>query len=108
MDLEQIMFESRTEFRNWLADHCITSSGIWLVFSKCAGIKTLKANEALEEAQINHVLKRMPYKTSAIHGEIVWHPLISIIFIMVIPITGNKLYSVFLSLTVSLIIPLKV
>jgi uncharacterized protein YdeI (YjbR/CyaY-like superfamily) len=38
------------DFRNWLADHCTTSSGIWLVFSKSASIKTLKASEALEEA----------------------------------------------------------
>lgn len=50
MNLEQILFESRKEFRNWLAVHCTTSDGIWLVFSKSARIKTLKANEALEEA----------------------------------------------------------
>lgn len=50
MYLGQILFESRTDFRNWLADNCTTSSGIWLVFSKNASIKTLKANEALEEA----------------------------------------------------------
>lgn len=50
MNLGQILFESRTDFRNWLAGNCTTSSGIWLVFSKNASIKTLKANEALEEA----------------------------------------------------------
>ncbi|WP_376785750.1 YdeI/OmpD-associated family protein [Ruminiclostridium cellobioparum] len=50
MNLGQILFESRTDFRNWLADNCTTSSGIWLVFSKHASIKTLKASEALEEA----------------------------------------------------------
>jgi uncharacterized protein YdeI (YjbR/CyaY-like superfamily) len=48
--MEQILFESRTDFRSWLAENCITSNGIWLVFSKHASIKTLKANEALEEA----------------------------------------------------------
>ena len=50
MKLEQILFETRTSFRNWLADNCTTSSGIWLVFSKNTNIITLKANEALEEA----------------------------------------------------------
>jgi uncharacterized protein YdeI (YjbR/CyaY-like superfamily) len=48
--LEQILFETRTDYRNWLNSNCTTSSGIWLVFSKHASIKTLKAREALEEA----------------------------------------------------------
>jgi len=48
--LEQILFETRIDFRNWLNDNCTTSSGVWLVFSKHSSIKTLKANEALEEA----------------------------------------------------------
>jgi uncharacterized protein YdeI (YjbR/CyaY-like superfamily) len=38
------------DFRNWLNYNCTTSSGIWLVFSKNASVKTLKASEALEEA----------------------------------------------------------
>lgn len=50
MNLEQILFETRMDFRNWVADNCTTSSGSWLVFSKHANIKTLKASEALEEA----------------------------------------------------------
>lgn len=50
MNLEQILFENRMDFRNWLKDNCTTSSGIWLVFSKHASIKTIKASEALEEA----------------------------------------------------------
>lgn len=50
MSLEQILFESRINFRNWLSNNCTTSNGIWLVFSKKASIKTLKASEALEEA----------------------------------------------------------
>lgn len=45
-----MLFETRTDFRNWLNDNCTSSSGIWLVFSKHASIKTLKASEALEEA----------------------------------------------------------
>ena len=48
--MEQILFETRTDFRNWLVDNCNTGKGIWLVFSKNASIKTLKASEALEEA----------------------------------------------------------
>lgn len=44
------MFETRTDFRNWLAENCMTSSGMWIVFSKDAKLKTIKASEALEEA----------------------------------------------------------
>ena len=50
MKLEQILFETRRDFRNWLPENCNSSKGIWLVFSKHASIKTLKASEALEEA----------------------------------------------------------
>lgn len=45
-----MLFETRTDFRNWLNDNCTISSGIWLIFSKHSSIKTLKASEALEEA----------------------------------------------------------
>lgn len=48
--MEQILFETRTDFRSWLNDNCTTSGGIWLVLSKNVCIKTLKASEALEEA----------------------------------------------------------
>jgi uncharacterized protein YdeI (YjbR/CyaY-like superfamily) len=48
--LEQILFETRVDFRNWLGDNCTTSNGVWIVFSKRSNIKTLKASEALEEA----------------------------------------------------------
>lgn len=50
MNLEQVFFETREDFRNWLADNCTTNSGIWLVFSKDSSLKTIKASEALEEA----------------------------------------------------------
>lgn len=50
MNLEQILFESRNDFREWLLKNCTTHSGIWLVFSKHSSIKTIKASEALEEA----------------------------------------------------------
>jgi len=45
-----MLFASRDDFRNWLHDNCTSSSGIWLLFGKRGGPKTLKANEALEEA----------------------------------------------------------
>jgi len=45
-----IQFASRDEFRNWLKDNCISSGSIWLLFGKSGGPKTIKANEALEEA----------------------------------------------------------
>jgi len=47
---EQLQFSSRTLFRNWLEDNCLSSPGVWLLFSKAAEPKTLTAGEALEEA----------------------------------------------------------
>ena len=47
---EYLQFISRDEFRNWLRDNCMTSEGVWLLFGKSGGFKTIKANEALEEA----------------------------------------------------------
>ena len=47
---EHIQFASRDEFRSWLHDNCTTSAGIWLLFGKPGGPKTIKASEALEEA----------------------------------------------------------
>ena len=44
------IFASRAEFRAWLKDNCLSSVGIWLLFGKNGGPKTLKAQEALEEA----------------------------------------------------------
>ena len=43
-------FADRGEFRKWLGDHCLSSDGIWLLFGKAGGPKTIKAAEALEEA----------------------------------------------------------
>lgn len=43
-------FASREEFRQWLSDHCLSNDGVWLLFGKAGGPKTLKAIEALEEA----------------------------------------------------------
>ena len=43
-------FPDRESFRNWLKEHCLSSAGIWLLFGKAGGPKTIKAGEALEEA----------------------------------------------------------
>lgn len=43
-------FADRESFRNWLSDHCLSSAGIWLLFGKSGGPKTIKPKEALEEA----------------------------------------------------------
>lgn len=45
-----MLFETRENFRNWLIQNSKSSEGIWLVFGKKASVKTIKANEALEEA----------------------------------------------------------
>ena len=47
---DTITFSTREAFRAWLSDHCLSSSGVWLLFGKAGGPKTLKASEALEEA----------------------------------------------------------
>ena len=43
-------FADREEFRKWLNDNCLSSEGVWLLFGKARGPKTIKAGEALEEA----------------------------------------------------------
>lgn len=43
-------FADRKEFRDWLSEHCQSSAGVWLLFGKPGGPKTIKAGEALEEA----------------------------------------------------------
>ena len=45
-----MQFATREEFRTWLSKHCLSSAGIWLLFGKTGGPKTIKAAEALEEA----------------------------------------------------------
>ena len=47
---DHLLFSSRDKFRNWLQDHCLSSGGVWLLFGKSGGPKTITANEALEEA----------------------------------------------------------
>jgi len=47
---EYLQFLSREEFRDWLTANCMSSGGVWLLFGKTGGPKTIKAGEALEEA----------------------------------------------------------
>lgn len=47
---ENLLFETRADFRTWLTENASTSGGVWLVFGKTKQVKTLKAGEALEEA----------------------------------------------------------
>jgi len=47
---EYLQFASRDEFRNWLRANSMSSGGVWLLFGKPGGPKTIKAAEALEEA----------------------------------------------------------
>lgn len=43
-------FADREKFRAWLKNHCLSDEGVWLLFGKTGGPKTIKAGEALEEA----------------------------------------------------------
>lgn len=43
-------FANREEFRKWLYNHCLSNDGVWLLFGKAGGPKTIKPGEALEEA----------------------------------------------------------
>lgn len=43
-------FAGREEFRSWLEEHGQSSGGVWLLFGKAGGPKTIRAAEALEEA----------------------------------------------------------
>ena len=47
---DTLIFTNREEFRSWLSEHCLSSTGVWLLFGKAGGPKTVKAGEALEEA----------------------------------------------------------
>jgi uncharacterized protein YdeI (YjbR/CyaY-like superfamily) len=47
---EQLLFANRKEFRQWLSKNHHINKGIWLIFSKSDKLKTVKADEALEEA----------------------------------------------------------
>ncbi|MGI6105192.1 MAG: YdeI/OmpD-associated family protein [Raoultibacter sp.] len=48
--MEYLTFASREEFKLWLTENALSDEGVWLLFGKAGGPKTLKAAEALEEA----------------------------------------------------------
>jgi len=50
MKNSQLLFENRESFREWLFANHHLNPGIWLVFGKAGKLKTLTAQEALEEA----------------------------------------------------------
>lgn len=50
MNNNELIFETRELFREWLECYGRTSDGVWLIFSKTDTLKTLSAHEALEEA----------------------------------------------------------
>ena len=47
---EELLFADRDEFRKWLFENHNIGKGIWLVFGKAGKLKTIKPDEALEEA----------------------------------------------------------
>lgn len=47
---EIMKFTTRADFREWLQENCRSAAGVWLLFGKAGGPKTIKAEEALEEA----------------------------------------------------------
>ena len=47
---DAMVFADRQAWRQWLAENGATHAGVWLMFGKAGGPKTVKADEALEEA----------------------------------------------------------
>ena len=50
VDVSELLFEEREDFRAWLEVNAESSEGVWLTFGKKKAIVTLSASEALEEA----------------------------------------------------------
>ncbi len=50
VDITELLFSTREDFRAWLQNNSETSEGVWLVFGKTKAVVTLSANDALEEA----------------------------------------------------------
>ncbi len=48
--MEPVVFVSGDDFRLWLMKNCLISKGVWLLFGKEGGPKTLGPQEALNEA----------------------------------------------------------
>ena len=49
---EILKFSNREGFRNWLSDHCVSSEGVWLLFGKAGGPKTIKAVRHLRKLSV--------------------------------------------------------
>lgn len=47
---EYLQFTSRDAFRNWLTANSMSSDGVWLLFGKSGGPKTINAAYTFEEA----------------------------------------------------------
>ncbi len=47
---EILEFADREEFRKWLSQNCMSNDGVWLLLGKTGGRKTIKSQDALEEA----------------------------------------------------------
>jgi uncharacterized protein YdeI (YjbR/CyaY-like superfamily) len=47
---EELIFEDRSVFRTWLMENSKRKEGIWVAFGKGGKLKTVKPEEALEEA----------------------------------------------------------
>ncbi|MBD5518926.1 MAG: hypothetical protein HDR07_10765 [Lachnospiraceae bacterium] len=56
-------FANREEFRKWLNDNCLSSEGVWLLFGKAGGPKTIKAGEALCFGWIDGQMQSLDDKT---------------------------------------------
>ena len=52
-----MQFADREDFRKWLNDNCLSEDGIWLLFGKAGGPKTIKAAEALEDTSYSSKVK---------------------------------------------------
>ena len=50
IDVPELLFQSRDDFRAWLQENATKSDGVWLIFGKTKKVVTLSANDALEEA----------------------------------------------------------
>ena len=50
VDVPELLFSTRNDFREWLCKNAKKSDGVWIVFGKTKALVTLTANEALEEA----------------------------------------------------------
>jgi len=46
----ELLFNNRNDFRDWLKNHQLEETGVWLIFGKKDGQITLSPDEALEEA----------------------------------------------------------